>query len=249
MRSPFHRAFPGVNVEVTMQVDKRVAIGHEPAFVYFRIPKAANSTVISTLYANVSSDGDLEASAAKRAFTRASNLNRRELERLSRDHFLFTFVRDPFSRLASAYLDKVVAARGTMAGKRAVAAYLGVPVDAEISFLDFCRFLNAGGLYSNPHWYPQGDFIPCGVHRLDFVGRVERLEKDLPALTHKLFGASAQGVIEWAPHRTSANDKLVQLYCAESIDIVRRIYNADFHLFGYSREPAWINKLTSVCIS
>lgn len=242
-RSPFHRRYRSPTIEVMAQVDKRIAVQRDPGFVYFRIPKAANSTVVATLHSYLQSGREATAEEAKRSFLRATDLEEQEVGGLPLTYFLFTFVRDPFARLASAYLDKVVNARDKMLGKKAVVGHLDRPLDASVSFIEFCRFLEEGGLYSNAHWYPQVTFIPCGAEMLDFVGRVESLREDLQHLVAQIFPAVQPSIVDWAPHRTGADDRLTQLYCADSLSIVRRLYRADFETFGYSQYPAWAQAL------
>src|SRR5690625_4749524 len=103
-RSPFHRLYPSPDWAMTAQIDRRVAVDRARSFIYFRIPKAANSTVAATLHPSPARE--VSSDIAKRSFSRASSLTYREVRELAERFFLFTVVRDPYSRLASAYLDK-----------------------------------------------------------------------------------------------------------------------------------------------
>lgn len=118
-RSPFFRRYPVAGNETMLAIDQRIAVSRQKGFIYFRVPKAANSTVVTLLYEGAGADGYVS-KEAKRSFARASALKSDEVNGLRERFFLFTVVRDPFSRLLSAYLDQI--GRGKR-GKRPVAAY------------------------------------------------------------------------------------------------------------------------------
>jgi hypothetical protein len=235
-RSPFYRRYPVPDREMMLAIDQRIAVSREKGFIYFRIPKAANSTVATALYDKADAEGYVSRDA-KRSFDRASNLTREEVAGLNEKFFLFTVVRDPFSRLLSAYLDQI--GRGKP-GKRPVAAYYGKALSDPISFLEFCRFIADGGLHANPHWYRQVDFVLAGVDKLHFVARVESLTADLQVICRRVRPDRRHSVEEWTPHRTDATKKMKELYCPETVALVREQYRADFDAFGYAREPEWV---------
>lgn len=123
--------------------------------------------------------------------------------------FRFAFVRNPWSRLVSSYLNRIV---GRGAEYRNVMKRLyrgewyqlpkriryyarkrehgvGWPESAEVTFREFVMREVAvmPAMEMDPHWRPQHAFL--GGHEPDFIGRFERLGEDLEALGRKL-GAS-----------------------------------------------------------
>lgn len=226
-RSPFFRRYPVANPEIILDINQRTVVDRKRGFIYFRIPKAANSTVMLNL-----AGGELRGKMRelKRLYPRVSTLSRKEVTTLTSRFFLFTVARNPYSRIASAYLDKVT--RGRSAAK--VRDRIGLPADAEVSFLEFCRYLQAGGVNDNPHWYRQVDLVPCGPELLHFIGRVENLSADLDYILSRINGERPREHASWVPHRTGADTRLQKLYCAESIEIVQSLYRGDFEAFGYS---------------
>lgn len=240
-RSPFYRRYPVVGSEMMLAIDQRIAVSREKGFVYFRIPKAANSTVVTALYDNAETEGYVSKDA-KRSFDRASMLKRDEVDSLNERFFMFTVVRDPFSRLLSAYLDQICRAKP---GRRPVAAYYGKEVSDPISFREFCRFIASGGIHANPHWYRQVDFIPCGTDKLHFVGRVETLNADLEVIRRRVWADTRHRVAGWNPHRTDATGKMKEMYCPETIAVVQDWYREDFEAFGYASEPEWVRSVRS----
>ncbi len=241
--SPFHRRFPSRTYRVAAQVDRRMAVSREARFVFFRVPKAANSTVTATLYAKLA--GDLShdptgsSKSIKRYFPRGSRLSASEVDGLAREFHLFTFVRNPYSRLASAYLEKVFNAPPHFRARRMLHRFYRREPGEAVSFVEFCRFIDAGGLYQDAHWFPQVTFMPMGVSMLHFIGRVERLTQDLGQVYQHLFGEPLPQVMNKVGHATGASERTRALYDAESAAIVQKHYLADFEQLGYPLEPPW----------
>ena len=220
---------------MTYEIDRRIAVDRDRGFIYFRVPKAANSTIAATLFP--SSKDEVAADTAKRVFARASDLSRQEVAELRERFFLFTVVRDPFSRLASAYLHKV---RNGVKARHQVVEHFRCANPNEVSFLEFCRFLAEGGRNLNPHWYRQVDLIPCGIERLHFVGRMESLDEAMAHIIARIGGGLSGKIRNVRGHGTGAAEKLRELYCAETVAIVHQLYAADFAAFGYRAEPDWL---------
>ncbi|MDZ7747947.1 MAG: sulfotransferase family 2 domain-containing protein [Halofilum sp. (in: g-proteobacteria)] len=102
---PFYRRFPFTSPVSIRSADARGCVDLDLGVFYNRVPKAANSTVIVNL-ARERFGEDIPSKTAKRLFRRPAELARRELERFD-ELFRFTFVRNPYTRVLSAYLDKV----------------------------------------------------------------------------------------------------------------------------------------------
>jgi hypothetical protein len=244
--SAFNRRYPSPTIRAAAQVDRRVAIAREAGFIYFRVPKAANSTVTATLYTRLTGEKiDLSASSSgiRRYFARAHTLSRAELQDLRSHFYLFSFVRDPYSRLASAYLEKVRRASREGRAKQIVHRYYRRDLDAEVSFLEFCAFLEERGLYKDAHWYPQVTFIPIGADQLHFLGRVESLDEDLRRVFRDVFHDETVAVASKVRHATGATERMKSLYCKATVEIVQRVYRADFADLGYPTWPDWARSL------
>jgi hypothetical protein len=221
-------------------VDARAAISHKSQFIYFRIPKAANSTIIRTLYAyenNHNTDDYVSRTVKKHYYSRPSSLSRSELKKVEQSYFKFTFVRNPLTRLASAYLDKIV---NNTRPKKCVANYLDRPLEAPISFREFCDFLKHGeGLYKDVHWYPQNKLITMPIDKLDFIGKIENLDKDMQYVIERLFHVAPENIniFNWVPHKTNAQSKYKDLYDDYTRRLLFELYEEDFKCFGYDMAP------------
>jgi len=194
------------------------------SFVYFRVPKAANSTIMLSL-ANAMEAGavDDRGSAAKAAGKHNLKLAL-AFESTLAGCYKFTFVRNPFSRVLSAYLDKVVS------GNPKIRRYLGID-DREISFLEFLKRLDDGYLTANIHWAPQAYIVTLPPAKLDFVGRIETLEVDLQQVMARVFGIADHRIVQRSQGVTSASRRIDEIYGAEERRLVEKMYARDFELF------------------
>lgn len=142
-----------------------------------------------------------------------------------RDRYLFSCVRNPFTRALSAYLDKV-----KPADYRAYSQLRNVP---SMSFDGFLRALAAyEPVHLDGHFRPQ--HINLNYPRVGYDA-VFFLEN--PAA---ISGFLAQIVPEFkfehfAPHARGASGKLAAHYSPTTVQLVREIYAKDFEAFGYSR--------------
>ncbi len=215
----------------TTKVDTRIAVDRERRFIYFRIPKAANSTV-SYAISNIETENGDSAGAYKSGYDRASSLGFLETYRLHQRFFLFSVVRNPYTRVASAYLDKI---QGQKRQRVPVARALGRASTAPITFNEFCAYLAKGGYRDDVHWFRQTDLIPCGTDCLDYLGSVETLTKDLNAIRTRLAITSETGRSDWKHGKTGATSRLFELYDDESRISVFETYKQDFELLGYAK--------------
>jgi len=216
-------------------LDQRIAIDHAHRFAYVRIPKAANSTIAALLF-SIACGSDPDSTAqAKASFVRPCELSPRKSRDVKRSYFKFTVVRNPFSRVLSAYLEKIVQSELESHAKDAVFSRLRRPHNSKVEFEDFCQYLMDGGLNDDPHWIPQYRFTCLlGANGLDFVGKFETLESDLRNIVSSIFpDYKLQEYQSVRLHRTGASDKLFDYYTPKCEEMVRNLYQEDFRLFNY----------------
>lgn len=235
MLTPFYRRYPYTGRMDLFKLDPRGCYSAVDSFFYNRIPKAANTTIVEAL----ATHSLLKPKHRRRAdpkyqFQRPLFLSSLEVRQLDKKAYVFTFVRNPFSRVLSAYLDKV--GRRRHQGRRFLdwALRHGQPGD----FLGFCRFLDAGALDLDMHWAPQADILFFPLDRFDFIGRVESLDHDLPYVLRELFGSDTIVPTSRRGTTTNANLRLQEVYGPEEQQIIARLYRRDFEIFGYSPELA-----------
>lgn len=162
----------------------------------------------------------------------------------------FCFVRNPYSRTLSAYLDKIVRQRpllGRILQNRKIteSPFLKFFEDNDLSKrrdISFIEFLEAVAEQTSQerdhHWREQ--HVQCFYSAIDFdfIGRFENFEQDFITLGKRLHPDFASYYAVQCPHKTNAASLLEKYYTGPEIDLVRKIYAKDFELFDYSPDIA-----------
>ena len=171
-------------------------------------------------------------------------------------HFKFTFVREPFERILSAYKDKFVHlrkydrpilefhGREILKNFRPNASKSAFENLNDITFREFIEYLvTKGSNRSTPvmdfHWDNYVNFCGMCALKYDFIGHYETMEEDLADLITEA-GLSPEDAKRFAAYRQKASDtssSLPKYYSQiplEWIDILGQIFRANFEMFGYS---------------
>jgi hypothetical protein len=137
----------------------------------------------------------------------------------NRRYTTISFVRNPYSRIASAWTDKILRGGHSLGG-------LG---DGQPDFAEFVdRLSNVNISKADPHVRPQATLL--GKIRLDFVGHSESLQSDLDRLASILSVESPE-----VPHANSTGSLRREAeFSDRTIETISRIYADDFLAFGYS---------------
>ena len=217
-----HPLFANMRPELRHPAFRRVSISRSHKFCYFRVPKAANSTIIQTLQVNMNPEliADADTPFPKHALHGVPHLY--EMPGL----FVFTVVRNPITRLLSAYLQKtpqekyINKYRLYLKNKR-----------QRLSFEDFLHKLRDELLYKDIHWAPQTSILPYNIKQYDYIGKFENLESDLNFINSEIFSRKT-GVFTVNHHKTESQDLLAQISRRE-LNILQNLYERDFIEFGY----------------
>lgn len=153
-------------------------------------------------------------------------------------YFKFTFVRNPWSRAASCYLDKIA---NNDPIKQARHRHNRPGLEAGMPFEAFAEWLitSAGSDdVADRHWMSQHKTLAYdqpGLITYDFVGRFEHLADDYHRL-QKLSGLALPSL----PHRlkTQAPNQYRDLYNERSIKLIAQRYAQDIDFFGYDFDAA-----------
>jgi len=197
-------------------------VSHKHKFVYYIVPKAASVSI--------------------RAFIKAidplcmKGLSLAEAKSTPyRNYFHFTFVRNPYDRLLSCYIDKFheprLGSSGFTNGElNLFLGHYGRLGCREMSFGDFIQFVTRVPYrHSNRHFTPQCYLLNLDL--LNFIGHVENFDQDLLYLRKQVgvpdeipqpqkLNASRHG-----PYQSYYNDKLRKM--------VARKYARDLEIFNY----------------
>ncbi|WP_118134984.1 sulfotransferase family protein [Oceanicella sp. SM1341] len=217
-------------------------------YVYFETPKVACSTIKRFLIKN-EIDGIRLFDRSDVSYEEFDFLHNREFSPLlnvkqvypfrrllepGSGFFRFCFVRNPYDRLLSAYLDKIVGDRPQAAQVKAVLGR-SAGSEAEISFAEFVDAVAATPpALMDPHWRPQ--YLHNCVDEMDyhFIGRMERFEPDMAHVCREA-GLDAQHLARFSPHSNDAGDKLAAYYTPALRKKVYRVFEQDFEAFSYPR--------------
>lgn len=146
-------------------------------------------------------------------------------------YFRFAFVRNPWARLVSCYLNKVVALRpGVFASFRFLYPRVGFD---RMSFADFVRFIHrVPDDLCEPHFKPQSAFFSDGD--VDFVGRFERFQDDLAQVIER--GGLDGRLLKYCgvkKMKSAAGKPYTDYYTPETRRLVAEKYGHDLERFGY----------------
>jgi len=228
-----HDILGSVPLGLRLDVWWRIALQRRHRFVYFRIPKAANSTVSKTLAIHAwperaALNHRLDAIWAKRQFSRMGPFQ--TAEDLLENWFCFSFFRNPYSRTLSAFMQKLPKRKYRRAARGA-----GVKAIDRKNFERFVGWLEQGNLHADIHWAPQTLICPVPIERLHFAGRVETLDQDLALLMNRLFPDAGYRQPETRTRdRQHAVEKLQAFYDEPLRKRVEVLFAEDFEQLGYS---------------
>ncbi|XP_070542459.1 carbohydrate sulfotransferase 11-like [Ptychodera flava] len=176
------------------------------------------------------------------AYRKLSQYNKTERAQLmEEDYTKFMFVRHPFSRLISCFVDKVVDNPDDnflSVVLRNVRSAMGSN-STKLTFPEFVDYLikmedvNQLGTHYRPMY---ALCAPCSI-KYDFVGNFESLQADAAYILNKI-GAKFD-FPNFVPHATnsSAKKNILRYFSQLSVEQIKalyRVYENDFKLFGYS---------------
>jgi Sulfotransferase family len=242
----FYQAMPKSEFEYSIHISER------NSYIYVETPKVACSSIKATLQAIEAQTAGLEPPSRDMAAIHNKKLSPLlspsdvGLERFGemlndRRVFKFCFVRNPYTRVLSAFLSKMSWKDGKY--RQTIAAILNRAINDEIDFEAFLTALDRQSVYEmDPHWRIQTEQLFWGQVQYDYVGRFENFDRDWQHVLDRIGVPLPQEEVrsEAAPMRgrkTSASDRLKKFYSSDSVlQLVQRIYQRDFETFEYSTE-------------
>jgi len=211
-------------------------------YVFVETPKVACSTIKHTLQKLELGDPDL-------LWDEFEDIHVRDLSPLlkpsqvnittiidSSDYFKFCFVRNPYTRLLSAYLEKI---KGNKSQKKRILAQLGYnleDINQQISFEDFVNAVAAQPIsVMDLHWRVQYYQTFQDSINYSYIGKLEEFDDDFLVVLDRLgIKDNDQYVSKEQRHKSDANSSIEDYYTEAIRDIVFTKYKKDFDYFGYS---------------
>ncbi len=157
------------------------------------------------------------------------------LERLDwlEDARIFTFVRNPHARILSAYLNKIHRQAPDIWPK--FARRFGLDLTTRVSFAQFIEIIHASPPERlDEHFRPQYLNILHPFIRPNFLGSLEHIDTQLPAVLSRFTGTQTDRPERRSGHGTGADTRLADHFADPGIRRrVRDLYAGDFDRFGY----------------
>lgn len=151
--------------------------------------------------------------------------------------FRFTYVRNPFTRALSAYIDKIE----TESPERTrLLPTLSLPADRTPTLLEFLTAVQAQrDDWRDIHWTTQSRLLQANNISYSFIGRFESVAQTFPLVLDRLgIDRAHYNPASRAPHATGANSLVQKYFGAAERELILSIYHADFVGFAYGLDPA-----------
>ena len=184
----------------------------ENKFIYMRPGRSASTTIVNTIRQN-----NTEVSRPY-YLNKGTNewLENITDDEISNDYFVFTFVRNPYGRLVSAW-------EAFSRKKRSVSNF-----KEFVRGRGFLYLLHEDESFVNDHWFPLSNYAEFkdGKQFVDYIGKVENIEKDWDKIKKRICCGDTKitktKIKPYASH-----------YDNETLQIVSEIYKRDLELFDY----------------
>ena len=208
--------------------------------IYINNPKAACSTLKATLW-QWETGNRVEAFASMQVhrkkgspFKSPSDFGFEQFmdDMDSLGYTRMSFVRNPYYRLLSGYLDKIRKTGGPVVS--VFREKLSLPLDRDVAFAEFVERVESQTPYeADRHWRVQTEQLLWGDIHYDFVGRVESFMEHLDRLG-KERGVCLMGYFHDRNQRSKDTHLLLgQFYTEDLRSRAYDLYRADFDAFGY----------------
>lgn len=232
------KKFSDIELDINISLKNR--------YVYSMVCKAGSSTVTHHLQTAEYSGSSLSIQDVNNAYfsPHLRKLHFRDdefVDILSGSDFKkFAFVRNPYSRILSCYLHRIVGEK-LNPSKRVLYNGLRWSFDsAPPSFDRFVSFIcEQESVEMERHWAVQADSILMPYVEYDFIGKLESLNEDLLRLEKILFSGPAFdhdliSTLNMAPMVTGATKKMQKYYNENLMLRIKDRFSRDFESFGYS---------------
>jgi hypothetical protein len=151
------------------------------------------------------------------------------------DYYRFSFVRNPYTRVLSAFLDRLGPNNPI---RHRYMRKLGLPADADLSFMEFLKIISESNpRRHNKHWMPLTLVMQIGKINYDFIGRFENFTGDFNHVLTKVYNSSYNDKRHRrAHHAVNAGDKIRETIRSNEKALIDKIYEQDFNNFNYSKD-------------
>lgn len=162
--------------------------------------------------------------------------------------YRFCFVRNPYTRLLSAYKSKIGNANAEPFYQQAQNdirdafdyPMVGGKRSGTVNFRDFVAFVQSGQRLGDSHWCVQSTRLMADLVPYDFIGRYERFQSDFIHVLEHLKAPPDVLAMASEVRGKSPDISPTSPYDQELADRVYEIYAEDFEAFDYPRN-SWMS--------
>ena len=201
-------------------------ISDKDRFVFVHIPKTAGSAmhVYFKDYYNLTGNDRLDPEPKVHHQTYSEVIKGDDK---LREYFSFAFVRNPWERLLSGFMDFKFKREKNYSGK---ITYDKPMIADETTFSQFVEELESSWFYTDVHFKKQVLFLESeSGKRIDFIGKYENLKQDFQKVCN-LVGVQNLGL---GHHRGTSHDHYTRYYNSRTKNIVGDLFSEDIREFGY----------------
>lgn len=157
-----------------------------------------------------------------------------EMERALFEKPVFSIVRNPYTRVLSAYLDKIA---GEKKEKRHLLLSMGYAQNIPVTFAEFVDFIcSQDSREMDAHYAPQIFLMQADYVAYAKIGSVETIDESIAQIVSLAYGRPPASKADFRPHRQGASSLVAQYYTDEIAAKVYAKFRGDFERFGYSPE-------------
>lgn len=228
----------------TPTVNYLVNVSERFRYCYINNPKCASTGILRALQlAEV--DGDdakLPSDAHDRSQSPLLNFDTCSAapDEVMTDFFVFSYVRNPYTRVLSAYIDKIEQEEPE---RIRLLPTLGLDPASTPTFLEFLQAVQKQrDDWRDIHWSTQSRLMQINTIKYRFIGRFEYFAESFPKLLDRLKIPREHFDDARLPrHVTHANQRIKDYVGLKEREIIASIYHADFANFGYGMDPYLAN--------
>lgn len=233
-----HELAPAITTSLVDQLYKRRV--HQSIYVkelnciYIPIPKVATKSfrkIFADYYCNIHSDQRFNIKKRKKWGLPFSEVSDKEIDHFSDDVFIFSFVRNPYERVLSCYLDKIKTHSNYLGFLR-----YGNRFYKEMSFEDFLEeILKIPNDEADKHFRPQHCFLKNEDSlRPHFVGKLENFSFDFQKVLDRI--GTDQLETAHANKSNSKTKKSNRYFTPYAKELIWERYKEDFLYFEYPKD-------------
>jgi len=200
-------------------------ISNRHKYLYFVVPKCASKTIRQSLGGYT--DIGYPKPSPLWQHTTINDFFKTDYYSLFEEYFKFTFVRNPYDKLYSGFLQDVHAAKSYN-------IFNAIGEDFNRYMLEYVAESDVNNDWRYIHFCPMYEFASIDNELcLDWFGKVENVENDLIELSTKLGINIEKRQNSNVRNKPVTGLKYLDKYTRSSVELVNTLYEKDFEMFSY----------------